>query len=226
MAEPSREFSGHELPTAVYESLMGTQTNSFMGHLARWASDKGSSKEFLDVERIRASFASAGEATSEATVQPVLDLPDFTVQKELGQGSFGVVYKARDEKLMRDVALKVLLPNVDLEPGVRESFLNEARILARIRHPNVLTIYAVQSQEERIALVMEFIAGEPERMTVAERDTLAARELTGVRLSCQILCDQDMSVRAISRLEGSGRPDAGGKPTPEIQPQPVEWVGE
>ena len=53
---------------------------------------------------------------------------------------------------------------------------------------------------------------------------LSARGLTGVRLSCQILCDHDMSVRAISRLAGSGRKDAGARPTPEIQPQPVTWV--
>ena len=70
---------------------------------------------------------------------------------------------------------------------------------------------------------VEFIEGEPDRMTVAERDVLAARGLTGVRLSCQILCDHDMTVRAISRLEGSGRKDAGHEPTAEIQPPP-EWV--
>src|SRR6516162_11771339 len=52
---------------------------------------------------------------------------------------------------------------------------------------------------------VEFVAGEPERMTVAERDVLAAKGLSGVRLSCQILCDHDMTVRAISRLAGSGR---------------------
>jgi len=45
-----------------------------------------------------------------------------------------------------------------------------------------------------------------------------------VRLSCQILCDHDMTVRAISRLAGSGRPDPGSRPEPEIQPQPVVWT--
>src|SRR5438105_4362503 len=69
---------------------------------------------------------------------------------------------------------------------------------------------------------VEFIAGEPERHTVAERERLAARQLTGVRLSCQILCDHDMTVRAISRLEGSGRPDPGSEPEPIITP-PAVW---
>lgn len=71
---------------------------------------------------------------------------------------------------------------------------------------------------------VEFVSGEPARMTVAEKDVLAAKGVAGVRLSCQILCDQDMTVRAMSRLAGSGRPNAGNRPTDEIQPQPVEWI--
>jgi ferredoxin len=70
---------------------------------------------------------------------------------------------------------------------------------------------------------IEFIDGEPSRMTSAEQTKLAERGLTGVRLSCQIECDHDMTVRAISRLEGSGRPDPGRTPEPTIQPPPV-WI--
>jgi ferredoxin len=71
---------------------------------------------------------------------------------------------------------------------------------------------------------VEILDGEPTRMTVAERDCLASRELAGVRLSCQLECHQDMTVRAISRIEGSGREDGGSRPEDQIQPQPVEWV--
>ena len=71
---------------------------------------------------------------------------------------------------------------------------------------------------------VEFLAGEPARMTVAEKSVLAARGLSGVRLSCQIVCDHDMSVRAISRLAGSGRKDVGPRPAETIQPEPVEWT--
>ncbi len=70
---------------------------------------------------------------------------------------------------------------------------------------------------------VEFVAGEPMTITQAEKDKLAERGLSGVRLSCQIQMNGDMSVRAISRLEGSGRADAGGTPTAEISPEPV-WV--
>src|SRR5882762_5301118 len=65
---------------------------------------------------------------------------------------------------------------------------------------------------------VEFVAGEPDKTTLAEQSVLAARGLSGVRLSCQILCDHDMTVRAISRLAGSGRIDAGNRPADDIQP--------
>src|ERR1700712_910656 len=70
---------------------------------------------------------------------------------------------------------------------------------------------------------VEVVAGEPSKFTAAEKERLAAKGLTGVRLSCQILCDHDMTVRAISRLEGTGRPDAGGAPEETITP-PAVWV--
>jgi hypothetical protein len=70
---------------------------------------------------------------------------------------------------------------------------------------------------------VEFIDGEPQHMTVAERDVLRARGLSGVRLSCQILCEHDMTVLAISRLAGSGRKDAGAQPAADITPPPV-WI--
>jgi ferredoxin len=70
---------------------------------------------------------------------------------------------------------------------------------------------------------VEFVAGEPSAMTVAEKQVLTAKGLSGVRLSCQMLCDHDMTIRAISRLEGTGRPDPGRTPEPVITPPP-EWV--
>src|SRR5688572_28317235 len=70
---------------------------------------------------------------------------------------------------------------------------------------------------------VEFVAGEPDTMTEHEKALLAARGLTHVRLSCQILCDHDMTVRIISRLTGSGRPDAGPRPADDIQPPPT-WT--
>jgi ferredoxin len=73
---------------------------------------------------------------------------------------------------------------------------------------------------------VEFVAGEPARTTKAEKDVLAAKGLAGtpgLRLSCQITCDADMTVKAISRLAGSGRADAGRRPADTMEPAP-EWA--
>ena len=70
---------------------------------------------------------------------------------------------------------------------------------------------------------VEFVAGEPTQITEAEKNLLAARGLTGMRLSCQISCDADMTVKIISRFAGSGRVDAGKRPEDAISPPPV-WV--
>ena len=66
---------------------------------------------------------------------------------------------------------------------------------------------------------VEFVSGEPAKMTQAEKDVLTAKGLTGtagLRLSCQIVCDHDMAVKAISRFAGSGRKDSGKRPEDAI----------
>ncbi|QDT09014.1 2Fe-2S iron-sulfur cluster-binding protein [Planctomycetes bacterium K23_9] len=72
---------------------------------------------------------------------------------------------------------------------------------------------------------VKIVEGEPDKMTEAEKETLQAREVTeaGVRLSCQIACESDMTVELISRLEGSGRKDQGSPVADSIQPEPV-WT--
>ena len=72
---------------------------------------------------------------------------------------------------------------------------------------------------------VEFTSDPPSAMTVAEQQVRAAKGLTdpNVRLSCQLTCDRDMSVRVISRFEGSGRKDAGSPVADGIQPDP-QWV--
>jgi ferredoxin len=101
---------------------------------------------------------------------------------------------------------------------------NKRLVLALEDEAHVDQLHACGGNARCTTCRVEFVAGEPMRMTVAERDVLAARGLTGVRLSCQMLCDHDMTVRAISRLAGSGRLDAGNRPADDIQPQPVQWI--
>lgn len=72
---------------------------------------------------------------------------------------------------------------------------------------------------------VEVLQGNPDQITQAEKDTLAAKGITDpkVRLSCQLACNDDLTVRCVSRLEGSGRKDPGKRPSEQIEPPPV-WV--
>ena len=98
------------------------------------------------------------------------------------------------------------------------------RLVLAIEQQGVDILHACGGNARCTTCRVEFIDGEPTAMTRAEKERLEQRGLTGVRLSCQIVCDHDMTVRAISRLEGSGRADAGSTPEPTIQPPP-EWIG-
>jgi ferredoxin len=116
------------------------------------------------------------------------------------------------------------MPKLSVE-GVGQYEVPEGKrlVLALEQDVGIDQLHACGGNARCTTCRVEFIDGEPERMTVAERDVLAARGLSGVRLSCQIVCDHDMTVRAISRLAGSGRKDVGHEPAAEIQPPP-EWV--
>ena len=107
--------------------------------------------------------------------------------------------------------------------GKHEVAEGKRLVLALTEDAKVDQLHACGGNARCTTCKVEFVAGEPEQMTVAERDVLAAKGLSGVRLSCQIACDHDMAVRVISRFEGSGRKDSGHMPAPEIAPPPV-WV--
>jgi ferredoxin len=105
---------------------------------------------------------------------------------------------------------------VEVESGKR-------LVLAIEQDAKVDVLHACGGNARCTTCRVEFIEGEPSKMTMAERNVLAAKGVTGARLSCQIVCDHDMTVRAISRLEGSGRPDPGPTPLATVQPPP-EYV--
>lgn len=111
--------------------------------------------------------------------------------------------------------------------GVGEFEVDAAKrlVLALEQDAGIDQLHACGGHARCTTCRVEFVEGEPNRMTVAERDVLQARGLTGVRLSCQILCDHDMKVRAISRLAGSGRKDVGSEPATDIEPPPT-WIAE
>jgi ferredoxin len=114
------------------------------------------------------------------------------------------------------------MPQLMVE-GVGEFAVADGKrlVLALTDEAGVDQLHACGGNARCTTCRVEFLQGEPAKMTQSEKALLAARGLEGVRLSCQILCDHDMTVRAISRLAGSGRADAGSKPAPASEPPPV-----
>ena len=116
------------------------------------------------------------------------------------------------------------MPKITVEGyGTFEVSADKRLVLAIEQDAKVDIMHACGGNARCTTCRVEFIEGEPSKMTVAEKERLAARGLSGVRLSCQILCDHDMTVRAISRREGTGRPDPGPTPATTITP-PAVWV--
>jgi len=142
-------------------------------------------KALGDMDRIRRAFRSS-EAEFRAAQKdaqrpgpdpsPEPSFPGYRVIENLGSGGFGAVYRARDERLGRDIALKVLHPFMGGQRDAALRFLQEARALAKVRHPNVLAIHAVLEKDGAIALAMELIEGRGLDKLVASDGPLSAAE--------------------------------------------------
>jgi eukaryotic-like serine/threonine-protein kinase len=90
----------------------------------------------------------------------------YQIVSKLGEGGMGVVYRARDPRLNRDVAIKVLLPDLfAADPGRKARFEREARLLATLSHPNVAAIHGMEQADGQSCLVLELVEGR----TLAER---------------------------------------------------------
>lgn len=87
-------------------------------------------------------------------------IDNYEIEKCLGTGGMGTVYKAHDEKLDRIVALKVMLKNLGSDPSILEAFRKEARAVAKLNHPNIAQIYSFGEDDGKPYIVMEFVGGE------------------------------------------------------------------
>ncbi|HSB28924.1 MAG TPA: serine/threonine-protein kinase, partial [Pyrinomonadaceae bacterium] len=93
------------------------------------------------------------------TIFPNTTLAHYTILSKIGAGGMGEVYKARDGKLNRDVAIKVLPSQVETDEERLNRFKREAQVLASLNHPNIAAIYGLEDFKGAVALVMEFIDG-------------------------------------------------------------------
>ncbi len=110
-------------------------------------------------------------------------LGHYEVLQVLGKGGFGIVFRAFDEQLQRVVAIKVLAPEMAATSPARKRFLREARSSAKVRHENVVQVYAVE-EEPLPYLVMEFVPGETLQQRIDRTGPLEVTEV--VQLGRQI----------------------------------------
>src|SRR5881275_2030066 len=101
----------------------------------------------------------------------------YTVEGEIGRGGMGVVYNARDERLKRAVAVKVLPPELAFREEIRMRFLREAETAARLSHPHIVPIHSVgEGPEGLVYFVMAYVDGESLAARLKRRERLPPEE--------------------------------------------------
>ncbi len=101
----------------------------------------------------------------------------YAIERELGRGGMGTVYLARDVRLDRAVALKVLPAEFAVDSALRERFLRETRTSASFSHPNIVPVHAVEESEDLVAFAMGYVEGESLAERVRRSGPLGVREL-------------------------------------------------
>ena len=99
------------------------------------------------------------------SLEPGTKLAHYDVVEPIGAGGMGAVYRARDTKLDRDVAIKVLPEELSRDPERLARFEREAKLLASLNHPGIATLHGFEKVDEQVFLVMELVEGE----TLADR---------------------------------------------------------
>src|SRR5690349_11293902 len=105
-------------------------------------------------------------------IRGMTQLGKYEVLAELATGSMGVLYRARDTLLDREVALKTIAGTGNLDPELKERFYREARAGAKLHHPNVITVYELGEQDGLVFIALELLTGSDLRQFIAERRPL------------------------------------------------------
>ena len=130
----------------------------------------------------------------------------YRILRTLGEGAMGVVLLGRDEKLQRDVAIKLIHPDYVSSPEAHSRFLDEARTMARVRHENVVEIYAFDEHQGSPYFVMEYVPGYTVEAWMKKRggSLLAVDEAIGVL---------DQVCRGVAAIHRAGAVHRDLKPT-------------
>jgi serine/threonine protein kinase len=128
----------------------------------------------------------------------------YTIEGEVGRGGMGVVYRARDERLQRRVAIKVLPPELAFQQDIRERFTREAQTAARLSHPHIVPIHTVGEGQGLVYFVMGYVDGESVAARIRRRGRLPAEE---VRRIMRETADALSAAHALSVIHRDIKPD-------------------
>jgi serine/threonine-protein kinase len=128
----------------------------------------------------------------------------YTIEGEIGRGGMGVVYRARDERLQRRVAIKVLPPEFAFQQDIRERFTREAQTAARLSHPHIVPIHTVGEGQGLVYFVMGYVDGESVAARIRRRGQLPTEE---ARRIMKETADALGAAHAVSVIHRDIKPD-------------------
>ena len=125
--------------------------------------------------RLPDPLATAADDELRAHVERALTA-HYELDCEIGRGGMGIVYRARDRRLKRQVAIKLLPPELAFRSEIKSRFLREAETAAQLSHPNIVPIYTVDEQAGLVFFVMAYISGDNLAKRLHERGVLTTDE--------------------------------------------------
>jgi len=138
---------------------------------------------------------SVGDTETPGTALPDRYWAHLKILERIGLGAFGEVFRAWDSRLDREVALKLLRRDHSAAGEAGTSIVEEGRLLARVRHPNVITVYGAERVDGRVGLWTELIRGQTLEQLIREKGAFSAQEATSIGID---LC------RALSAVHRAG----------------------
>lgn len=109
---------------------------------------------------------------------------NYELDQEIGRGGMGIVYRARDRRLKRLVAVKLLPPDLAYRADIRSRFLREAETSAQLSHPSIVPIYTVEEADNLVFFIMGYVNGDTIAQRLRERGPMAAEEVR--RILCEV----------------------------------------
>jgi tetratricopeptide (TPR) repeat protein len=138
------------------------------------------------IESLRKRVSSVRDTSGRLTAAtvPIVAESRYEIIEQIGRGGMGVVFRARDKRLGREVALKRLPENLRDMPAAVQLFLREGRAAAALNHPNIVTIFDADQEDQTYFITMELLEGDPLHVILRRAGRLSARDCA--RLGVQI----------------------------------------